>query len=56
MEYKFCSSQEDVENFLITLKGILLDSKFDINKDLDILLKKKNRGFIKSIYYSKYFN
>ena len=41
MEYKFCSSQEDVEKFLLTLKGILLDSKFDINKDLDILLKKK---------------
>ena len=46
MEYKFCSSQEDVENFLITLKRILLDSKFDISKDLDILLKKKTEDLL----------
>lgn len=41
MEYKFCSSQEDVEKFLLALKEILLNPNFNINKDLDILLKKK---------------
>ena len=60
MEYKFCSSQEDVEKFLLTLKGILLDSKFDINKDLDILLKKKTEDsrkvFCISFHFAKFEN
>ena len=41
MEYKFCSSQEEVENFLLTLREILLNPNFNLNRDLDILLKKK---------------
>ena len=41
MEYKFCSSQEEVENFLLTLREILLNPNFNLNRDFDILLKKK---------------
>ena len=41
MEYKFCSSQEEIENFLLTLREILLNPNFNLNRDLDILLKKK---------------
>ena len=42
MENKQISSKEQVENFLLELKHIINDKKFNINEDFDILLKKKN--------------
>lgn len=42
MENKQISSKEQVENFLLELKHIINNKKFNINEDFDILLKKKN--------------
>ena len=42
MENKQISSKEQVENFLLELKHIINDKRFNINEDFDILLKKKN--------------
>ncbi len=42
MKQKWVEPEECVENFLKELKRIFLDEKFDLNSDLDILLKKKN--------------
>lgn len=39
---KITSSKENVEEFLNELKMVLTDEKFDVSKDLDILLKKKH--------------
>lgn len=39
---KIISSEDDVRMFLMELKEILSDPNFDVAKDLDILLKKKN--------------
>lgn len=41
---KIISTRGDVESFLITLKEILTSQDFDINTDLDILLKKKHES------------
>lgn len=42
MESKYCAKKEEVEEFLKILKSILNNKNFNIGKDLDILLKKKN--------------
>lgn len=42
MGNKQISSKEQVENFLLELKHIINDKRFNINEDFDILLKKKN--------------
>lgn len=42
MESKYCAKREEVEEFLEILKNILNNKNFNIGKDLDILLKKKN--------------
>lgn len=42
MEDRYCASIEEVKLFLYTLKNILKDPKFNIDRDFDILLKKKN--------------
>ena len=42
MESKYCAKREEVEKFLEILKNILNNKNFNIGKDLDILLKKKN--------------
>lgn len=38
---KIISSEEEVRNFLLDIKGILIDPLFNIDLDLDILPKKK---------------
>lgn len=42
MGQKIISSEEEVKNFIIELKEILSDSDFNVDSDLDILLKKKS--------------
>ncbi len=42
MSQKIISQEEGVVTFLKDLKEVLTDPDFDISKDLDILLKKKN--------------
>ena len=42
MSLKIISTKEEVENFLIDLKTILLDKDFDVQRDLDIIQKKKS--------------
>ena len=44
METSYCSKKEEVENFLQTLKEILTDKGFDIDKDFDVLFRKKNEN------------
>lgn len=44
MSAKVVSSENDVLKFLLELKGVLTDSQFDVNRDLDILLKKKSES------------
>lgn len=44
MSEKVVSSESDVLKFLFELKGVLTDSQFDVNRDLDILLKKKSES------------
>ena len=41
MSQKRISSEEEVKNFLMALKEILVDPSFDVGTDLDVLLKKK---------------
>lgn len=41
---KVISSKEDVEAFLHDLIGVLSSAEFDIDSDLDILLKKKKES------------
>lgn len=40
MQNKICSSKQEVEEFLVQLKQIINDKKFNVIQDLDILLKK----------------
>lgn len=40
------STKEEVSDFLDELKLVLNDPKFDVSKDLDILMKKKNESAI----------
>lgn len=42
MSLKIISPENDVIIFLKELKEVLADPNFDVSKDLDILLKKKN--------------
>ncbi|MGB4589643.1 MAG: hypothetical protein WBI17_10475 [Clostridiaceae bacterium] len=44
MSFKIISTESDVKTFLNDLKEVLIDSKFDISKDLDILPKKKTES------------
>lgn len=44
METSCCSKKAEVEEFLKTLKEILTNKDFDIDKDLDILFRKKNES------------
>lgn len=44
MEINFTSPKEEVINFLLELREIISHSEFDANKDLDIILKKKNEN------------
>lgn len=37
MEKSYCSQRIEIENFLKTLKEILINQNFDINRDFDIL-------------------
>lgn len=43
---KIILSRENVEAFLDELKRILTDKRFDVSKDLDILMKKKHESQI----------
>ena len=44
MEINFTSPKEEVIKFLLELKKIMSHRNFDVNKDLDIILKKKNEN------------
>ena len=44
METSYCSKKEEVEEFLQMLKEILTNKNFDINRDFDILFRKKNES------------
>lgn len=44
MSQKIISSEEEVKTFLKDLKELLTDPRFDVSRDLDILLKKKNES------------
>jgi hypothetical protein len=41
---KIVSSKDEVETFLKELKEVLMNSNFDVSRDLDILLKKKSEA------------
>lgn len=44
MEINFTSPKEEVIKFLLELKKIMSHRNFDVNKDLDVILKKKNEN------------
>lgn len=44
MEINFTSPKEEVIKFLLELKKVMSNRDFDVNKDLDIILKKKNEN------------
>lgn len=44
MEINFTSPKEKVIKFLLELKKIMSHRNFDVNKDLDVILKKKNEN------------
>lgn len=44
MEINFTSPKEEVIKFLLELKKIMSNRDFDVNKDLDVILKKKNEN------------
>lgn len=44
MEINFTSSKEEVIKFLLELKKVISNRDFDVNKDLDVILKKKNEN------------
>lgn len=46
MSQKIISSEEEVKTFLFELKEILTDPAFNVDVDLDILLKKKTESAI----------
>jgi hypothetical protein len=41
---KIISSEKEVREFLKELKELLTDHRFDVSRDLDILMKKKNES------------
>jgi hypothetical protein len=40
MSNKICSKKQEIEKFLEELKNIINSKEFNINTDLDILMKK----------------
>lgn len=46
MEINFTSPKEEIINFLLELRKIISHKEFDVNRDLDIILKKKNENFL----------
>ena len=44
MSQKIISSEKEVREFLKELKELLTDHRFDVSRDLDILMKKKNES------------
>ena len=44
MEINFTSPKEEVIKFLLELKKVMSNRDFDVNKDLDVILKKKNEN------------
>lgn len=40
MSNKICSTKQEVEKFIKELKDVISNTKFNINTDLDILMKK----------------
>lgn len=44
MEINFTSPKEEVINFLLELKKVMSNRDFNVNKDLDVILKKKNEN------------
>jgi hypothetical protein len=44
MEINFTSPKEEVIKFLLELKKVISNRDFDVNKDLDVILKKKNEN------------
>ena len=53
---KRCSKQQEIEKFLEELKNIINSKEFNINADLDILMKKSTERNRWSIYNTKYIN
>lgn len=46
MEINFTSPKEEIINFSLELQKIISHKEFDVNRDLDIILKKKNENFL----------
>ena len=46
MDTNFISTQEEVNEFLKELKEIISSNNFNVEKDLDIILKKKNENLL----------
>ena len=46
MDTNFISTQEEVNKFLKELKEIISSNNFNVEKDLDIILKKKNENLL----------
>lgn len=44
MSQKIISSEVEVREFLKELKELLTDHRFDVSRDLDIMMKKKNES------------
>lgn len=44
MEINFTSPKEEVIKFLLELEKVMSNRDFDVNKDLDVILKKKNEN------------
>ena len=44
MEINFTSPKEEVIKFLLELKKVMSNRDFNVNKDLDVILKKKNEN------------
>lgn len=42
MSNKICSTKQEVEKFIKELKDVINNKEFNINTDLDILMKKSS--------------
>ena len=56
MSNKICLKKQEIEKFLEELKNIINSKEFNINTDLDILMKKSTERNKWSIYNTKYIN
>ena len=56
MSNKICSTKQEVEKFIKELKDVINNKEFNINTDLDILMKKLSERNRWSIYNTKYIN